>query len=114
MSLQTIPVNSAPGQVFGVSVTINGLVQSFNCTVTFNEVAQYWVLNIYQTNNVPIILGLPMVTGLNLLRQYQYLGIGSIYVLNVTGVPIDSPNATDLGVDFQLLWGDNTQVPVAA
>lgn len=114
MSLQTIPVTSAPGQVFGVSVTINATVQSFNCTINFNETAQYWILNIYQGDGTPIILGMPMVTGLNLLRQYQYLGIGSIYVWNVAGVTTDSPNASNLGVDFQLLWGDNTQTPVAA
>jgi hypothetical protein len=114
MSLQTIPVSSTPGQVFSTSVTINGAVQSFNCALSFNEIAEYWVLDIFDGNNNLLLSGVPLVTGLNLLRQYQYLGIGSIYLLNITGVNIDSPNSADLGTDFALLWSDNTVIPAVA
>jgi hypothetical protein len=110
MSLQVIPVNSAPGQTFNVAVSINGAVQIFFITLTFNEVAAYWVMSISDANQNLLVQGIPLVTGLNLLRQYQYLEIGSIYLINTTGVDIDYPNNTDLGSDFVLAWGDNTVV----
>jgi hypothetical protein len=110
MSLQVIPVNSAPGQTFNVSVSINGAVYSFFVLLVFNEVAMYWVMSISDANQNLIVAGVPLVTGLNVLRQFQYLGIGSIYVINATGVDIDFPNSSDLGSDFLLCWADNTQV----
>jgi hypothetical protein len=114
MSLQLIPVSSSPNQTLQVAVDINGGVSQFFVYLTFNEIAGYWVMGISDSNQNPLLTDVPLVTGLNLLRQYQYLNIGSVYVFNVTGVPVDSPNTNDLGTDFQLYWGDNTQSSVAA
>jgi hypothetical protein len=108
MSLQVIPINSAPGQTFNVAVSINGAVYTFFVILAFNEVAAYWIMSISDANQNLLVQGIPLVTGLNLLRQYQYLGIGSIYLINTTGVDIDYPNNNDLGSDFHLVWGDNT------
>lgn len=42
-----------------------------------------WVLDIYDVNNMPLVCGIPLVTGLDLLMQYKYLGItGSLVVLS--------------------------------
>jgi hypothetical protein len=38
--------------------------------------ASCWVLDIADGNNAPIISGIPMITGADLLEQYGYLGIG--------------------------------------
>lgn len=113
MSNQIVPLNSSPNQTFLVSLTVNGAALKLNLSISFNEVAQYWVMQIADVNNNILISEIPLVTGswpaANLLSQFQYLMIGSCYLLNVSngGTSLDYPNGDDLGTDFILLWGDN-------
>jgi hypothetical protein len=50
-----------------------------------------WVLDIGDGSNNPLVQGIPLVTGCDLLSQYKYLGFdGSLWVLtdgNATAVP---------------------------
>jgi len=71
-------------------------------------------MSISNQAGTPIVSGVPLITGIypaaNILAPYQYLGIGSAYVLNSSGTTSpDYPNATDLGTDFVLIF-DNTPV----
>ena len=45
----------------------------------------------------------------NLLVPFIYMALGSVYIINVSGVAKDSPDDTDLGTDFQLFWGDTPE-----
>ena len=62
-----------------------------------------------------LLTDVPLLCGVfpagNILGQFAYLAIGSAYIVNVSGVSQDSPDDTNLGTDFQLIWGDS---PVAA
>jgi hypothetical protein len=108
MALQQIPLDTAPNQTWAVTVNINGGSQSFFCELNYNELSQYWTMNISAVNQNFSLSGIPLVTGLNILAQFAYLGIGSIYVINSSGVASPNfPNDSDLGSDFILLWGDN-------
>lgn len=83
-----------------------------NLTIAYNEMAQYWVMSIDDEDGNSLLSNIPLLTGFfpaaNILGQYVYLQIGSAYVLDMSNsVPIDYPNASDLGSDFVLLWGDN-------
>lgn len=45
----------------------------------------------------------------NILRQYQYLNIGSAFVIaESASQSMDIPQFEQLGMDFFLLWSDNT------
>ena len=56
-----------------------------------------WILDIADGNNTPIVSGIPLVTGADLLAQYAYLGIGgSLYVSNPND-PGASPTFGSLG-----------------
>ena len=61
-------------------------------------------------NGNVLIASVPLITGLypaaNLLAQYQYLQIGSAYLLNTSNAAIDYPGVNNLS-QFSLLWGDN-------
>lgn len=108
MSLQVIPLDTNPNQTWQVAVSINGLVVNFFVLLQYNEIAQYWSMNIYDNSQVLLLAGIALVTGLNLLRQFQYLGIGSLYILNASGIASPNfPDDTNLGSDFVMLWGDN-------
>lgn len=84
-------------------VTIAGIQYIF--TLQYRNVAEGgWILDIADGNGVPIINGIPMVTGADLLAQYKHLGIpGALWVQNDadwTAVP----TFTDLGTTTNLYF----------
>ena len=107
---QIVPLTTNPNQVFQVSLSINGGVTNLTLSVSYNEMANYWTLAVQDVNGTALLSSVPMITGVwpaaNLLEQYQYLNIGSAYILNL-GDPNDYPDSTNLGVTFALLWDDN-------
>jgi hypothetical protein len=113
---QLIPLDSAPGQAWQVAVNINGSTSLFFVTLNYNEVGNFWEMTIEDSNQNLLLDSLPLVTGTNLLGQFAYLGIGSLYIVNASGVATPNyPNNTDLGTDFVMVWGDNvTATEVAA
>jgi hypothetical protein len=63
-----------------------------------------WVLDIGDANNAPIIQGIPLVTGANLLAQYAYLGIiGALWVQTLSN-PDAVPTYQNLGSDGLLFY----------
>lgn len=111
MAAQILRLTSNGNQSFEAVVSVDGSVQTFFCNLRYNEIADYWVLTIKNSQNVVLLDSVPFITGNipsgNLLHQFSYLKIGSISILNVAGVATpDFPNGSDLGTDFQLLWHD--------
>jgi len=49
---------------------------TYTMTVHWCAPASCWVLDIADSTDVPIISGIPIVTGADLLEQYGYLNIG--------------------------------------
>jgi len=90
MSLQVIPLSTAPNQSFTVLLDVDDRPLALNITIRFNEMAGYWVLSISDIDNVLMIDSIPMVTGswpaANLLGQQRYLKIGSWYVVNLANL----------------------------
>jgi hypothetical protein len=112
MASQLIPLTTAPNQTFQVALDVNNTIVRLTLTIRYNEMANYWVLTIADNNGNVLMDNIPLVTGswpaANILDPYQYLGIGSAYVINASNAGVnDYPNATSLGTDFVLLWGDN-------
>lgn len=115
MSAQIIPLTTAPNQSFQVKLSIDGKTLTLQLTLSFNPMANYWVMNIADQAGNPLVSSVPLLTGVwpgaNILSSYAYLLIGSAFMLNVSGVAQDHPDQTNLGSDFQLLWDDT---PVTA
>ena len=113
MAYQVIPLTPSPNQTFTTSLKVNGgKTLNFKFTFRFNELSRYWIMNIVDsTNNNPILSCIPLVPGDypagNLLAQYDYLKIGSAYLINNSDFVDEYPNAQDLGVDWVLVWSDN-------
>jgi len=70
---------------------------SYNLHVVWNSMACYWVLDISDDNNVLIVGGIPLVTGADLLEQYQYLDIGGGLICLTDGALDPPPTYTNLG-----------------
>jgi hypothetical protein len=110
MSFQTVPLQAAPNQTFSVQLAVNGGQLTLNLALGFSNMAGCWQMAISDVNNNLLVASVPLITGLypaaNLLAQYQYLSIGSAYLLNTGNNPIDFPGSAELTL-FTLLWGDN-------
>jgi uncharacterized protein DUF6983 len=63
-----------------------------------------WFLDIGDGQGAPLVSGIPLVPGVDLLAQYGYLGFtGGLWVQN--GQDPEAPPTFDgLGTDWQLYW----------
>ncbi len=108
--MQILQIDSTPNQSFQAVLTIDGVNRTFSFNIHFNEIAEYWVMKIMDPSTDEILLdSIPLVTGndpvVNILSQYAYMEIGSLYLINIGGTFAD-PTIDNLGTSFVLLWGD--------
>lgn len=110
-----IPLTTEPNQQMYVKVPIDNKNISFLLTIKYNSQAGYWNIDIANGNTGEIILsGLPLLASeypaANVLEQYSYLQIGSMYVIKINdSIKKENPDVTNLGTDFILVWGDTIE-----
>lgn len=63
-----------------------------------------WVLNIDDSLGAPLVHGIPLVTGANLLEQYGYLGFSGELWVKSDGDPDAVPSFDGLGNNSHVLW----------
>jgi hypothetical protein len=85
-----------------LSVTLNGVL--YNLRVIWNAIAQIWVMDIYDSSSNPVLLGVPLVSGGDLLWQFEYLGIGGQMYAQTSNDTDAPPTFTNLGVTSQLYY----------
>lgn len=80
-------------------ININGTTLN----LTFIWRASQYVMDIADSTNTPILQGIALTTGANLLEQYQYLGLpGAWYIISDDGL-LNVPTYSDLGVTVHLM-----------
>ncbi len=110
-----IPLTTEPNQQMQVKVPIDNKNISFLLTIRYNSMGKYWNIDIADGNTGDIILsGLPLLASeypaANVLEQYSYLKIGSMYVVKVNASILqENPDVSNLGTDFILIWGDTIE-----
>jgi len=100
-SLYKIPLQPGVPQTF--AATLDGL--QYTLTLRYrDDPAGGWVLDIGDNAGNPVVTGIPLVTGINLLEQYAHLGfVGGLYV-QTTSDPDAVPTFDNLGGDALLYW----------
>ncbi|WP_186027143.1 phage baseplate plug family protein [Burkholderia gladioli] len=94
-----IPLSS-DGQTF--TITLGGI--DYTMTVQWRNAIAMWLLDIADASGNPLVSGLPLVTGANLLEQFGYLGFqGGLWVQGADD-PDDLPTYSDLGAGSALYW----------
>jgi hypothetical protein len=103
-------IPTVSGHPFTERVTVLGV--TYSLYFCWNWVSKCWVLDLWdQTGTVPILRGIPIVTGCDLLEQFAYLSaapvaVGRSILTAMTigpGVPPDDvPTFTNLGKEGHL------------
>jgi len=107
-----VPTTSDPNQNFRCVIPVDGKNLALLFTLQYNSEAEYWTMAITDDLTGSILIsGLPLLAGqypsANILEQYTFLRIGSVVMVKINpDNPADSPDGTNLGVDFQLVWSD--------
>jgi hypothetical protein len=109
---QLVPLQSIPNQSFAVNLTVNGAPLVLQLGLNYDSIKGYWDMVVMDTSGTVLIDSVPLTTGeypaANLFAQYQYMELGSAYLLNTGGAASDYPTANNLEA-FSLVWGDNVQ-----
>lgn len=112
MQLSKVELKPIPNQTFKVVITFDDKKQTFFLSFSYKELCEYWVMtlqDIYQNNllsNIPLITGGGLLEAGNLLKQFGYKMLGSMIIYKARQNDRDYPGPKDLGVDFELYWGD--------
>lgn len=63
-----------------------------------------WIIDIFDSDGAPKLLGIPMTTGNDLLEQYQYLDFGGKMFCGTDGDLTTPPTYENLGLTAHLYW----------
>ena len=111
MAWHEIPLDPYPDQEFSVTVEVDEENVALILHLRYNTEGSFWHMDVSDGNTGEMLIaGVPLLTGqypsADLLRQFEYIGIGSAIVLKMTETAAgDYPNEDNLGTDFLLVWG---------
>lgn len=94
-----IPLIAGPQTL---SITLAGTV--YNLNVYWCRPAATWMLDIADSSNNPILSGLPLITGADLLEQYAYLDFGGQLIAQTTNDALLPPAFDNLGTSGNLYF----------
>jgi hypothetical protein len=111
MADMIVPLTSDPDQTFKITLPVNNKNLTLGLRFRYNTEGIYWYMSITDSNGNLLIDAIPLLCGdfpaANMLGQYSYLNIGSAFIIKVGTAEMDSPDDTNLGTEFVLVWGDN-------
>ncbi len=102
MTMAVFEIPFVPGQPQQMQISLNGTVYSIKAR--WCDPANCWMMDLSDSSGNPILLGVPLVTGADLLDQYEYLGIGGALIVqtdnDVDAVPTFANHGSQAGLYF--------------
>jgi hypothetical protein len=93
MQIYEIPLSPQP-QTF--TVALGGT--DYRLTFYWSTPANCWMLDLADANSNPMVQGIPVITGLDLLYQYKYLSVAGSLVVQTDYDTQAVPTFENLGV----------------
>lgn len=87
-----IPLGPAPRKQ---AITLAGV--AYTLRTRWCDPVKSWVLDILDVNEAPVLQGLPLVTGVDLLDQFAYLGVGGQLIAQTDHDKDSPPTFSNLG-----------------
>ena len=97
-------VNEIPLQPAAASFAIDLAGGGYRMALHWCAPAACWILDIADTDGAPVVQGVPLVTGADLLAQYASLGIGGALEVQSDSQTDKVPDFASLGVDGHLYF----------
>lgn len=94
-----IPLQGSTNQAFSIpilGITYN-MTLRWNAQDNDNDQEGTWYLDIADVNGTQIVGGIPLITGADLLAQYDYLGFGFQLVVQSDHDTVELPSFGNLG-----------------
>lgn len=99
MTPYEVPLTNTPQKVV---VDLAGV--AYQLLVQWNGASACWILDINNQDGTPILQGVPLVTGVNLLDQFDYLDIGGALYAQTDGDVNVVPTFDNLGTEGHLYF----------
>lgn len=85
------------------SITLSGV--EYRLTFQYRDAGGAgWVLDIADANSQPVVSGIPLVTGIDLLEPYRHLNFGGSLWVQGADAPDNVPTYEDLGIGSHVFW----------
>lgn len=109
-----IPLTTAPNQTFTCNIPINNENIRFRFFLSYNEQAQYWLMTLTRvSDNKELLTNIPLIVSksrfMDLFCQLDYMKIGFCIISPVDEDQKSMPDDTDLGTNYLMIWGDNSE-----
>ena len=104
--ISIIPITQIPNRKFSCKILVDNQNLVLQFMLQYNELADYWLVDISDDKGNPLISCLPVIPAQNILEQFSYMGIGSAAIVPATTIAEEWPSQSTLGVDWYLVWGD--------
>lgn len=99
MTPHLMPLAAGPQTL---SITLAGVV--YNLNVYWCRPAQSWMLDIADSSGNPLVNGIPLITGADLLEQYAYLDFGGELIVQTDNNALLPPTFDNLGTTGNLYF----------
>ncbi|VXB25340.1 conserved hypothetical protein [Burkholderia sp. 8Y] len=99
MTAYEIPLSAKP-QTF--SIPLGGV--TYKMTLRWNVPAEAWMLDVADASGSAMVGSIPLVTGVDLLGQYAYLGFAGQLVVQTDNDPAAVPTFDNLGTTGHLYF----------
>lgn len=84
------------------AIALNGV--TYKLAFSWNRALSNWVMDISNEDGSKLLTGVPLVTGINLLAQYQYMQFGGALIVQTDYDPTATPTYANLGTDSHLYF----------
>lgn len=81
-------------------ISINGV--TYTMKVRWCAPANCWMLDLSDVSGNPILQGIPLITGTDLLSQFAYLGLNFSLLVQINNDPAAVPTFASLGLTGNL------------
>lgn len=85
-----------------LTIALSGITYKLN--LFWNNESSCWIMDIADKDDVPMVSGIPLVTGSDLLAQYRYLGFVGSLIVQTDHDTYAVPTVENLGLEGHLFF----------
>ena len=100
MTAYTVP--TTPRTPKRITIFLSGT--EYTLRFTWNSIASCWILDVSNASGEPLLSGVPIVTGADLLEQFQYVGIYGQMIAQTDNDPGAVPTFDNFGDTSHLFY----------